>query len=182
MRRFPKFLVWALILGSGALRADTWKSLKEDGLHDPSNPSIEVMQDPEDAFGVLPKDTAGNKVDWVRALQSGDIKPRASLSGSREVEVLDQDIIMRNTLPLGFVLFPHKPHTEWMSCENCHEDLFVSKAGENPINMGKILDGEYCGSCHGAVSFPLTECNRCHSVDPATAPAENSVDASDTRD
>jgi hypothetical protein len=28
-----------------------------------------------------------------------------------------------------------------------------------------ILSGEKCGLCHGAVSFPLTECKRCHSVD-----------------
>jgi hypothetical protein len=30
--------------------------------------------------------------------------------------------------------------------------------------MNQILHGEQCGLCHGAVSFPLTECNRCHSV------------------
>jgi c(7)-type cytochrome triheme protein len=51
-----------------------------------------------------------------------------------------------------------------MSCETCHEDLFVSVTGANPISMGRILQGEYCGLCHGAVSFPLTECNRCHNV------------------
>ena len=28
----------------------------------------------------------------------------------------------------------------------------------------KILQGEYCGQCHGAVAFPLTQCLRCHSV------------------
>jgi hypothetical protein len=27
-----------------------------------------------------------------------------------------------------------------------------------------VLSGEKCGLCHGAVAFPLTECNRCHSV------------------
>jgi hypothetical protein len=33
--------------------------------------------------------------------------------------------------------------------------------------MQKILDGEQCGVCHGAVAFPLTECRRCHSVSNA---------------
>jgi c(7)-type cytochrome triheme protein len=62
------------------------------------------------------------------------------------------------------VLFPHRPHTEWLDCENCHDKLFKKKAGETPINMFQVLQGEYCGRCHGAVAFPLTECRRCHSV------------------
>ena len=41
---------------------------------------------------------------------------------------------------------------------------FVEKAGANKLNMQAILNGEQCGLCHGAVAFPLTECNRCHSV------------------
>jgi c(7)-type cytochrome triheme protein len=44
--------------------------------------------------------------------------------------------------------------------------LFKSKAGATKqLNMFQILQGEYCGVCHGAVSFPLTECKRCHSVE-----------------
>ena len=42
--------------------------------------------------------------------------------------------------------------------------LFRSVREGNAISMAKILDGEYCGVCHGAVSFPLTECDRCHSI------------------
>ena len=38
------------------------------------------------------------------------------------------------------------------------------QAGVNPVNMFAVLQGEYCGRCHGAVAFPLTECLRCHSV------------------
>jgi c(7)-type cytochrome triheme protein len=62
------------------------------------------------------------------------------------------------------VRFPHRPHTLWLDCANCHEHLFKSKAGANKLSMQKILEGEQCGLCHGAVAFPLTECNRCHST------------------
>jgi ribosomal protein L40E len=39
------------------------------------------------------------------------------------------------------------------------------------MSMFAILQGEFCGRCHGAVSFPLTECRRCHSV-PQNPPKE----------
>jgi c(7)-type cytochrome triheme protein len=42
--------------------------------------------------------------------------------------------------------------------------LFKTKAGTSNVNMMQILSGEKCGLCHGAVAFPLTECQRCHSL------------------
>ena len=74
------------------------------------------------------------------------------------------DIIMEKTGEMPLVLFPHRPHTEWLDCNNCHDKIFIKKVDANPINMLAILSGNYCGQCHGAVAFPLTECNRCHSV------------------
>lgn len=74
------------------------------------------------------------------------------------------DIILENTGEMPMVRFPHKAHTEWLDCSNCHDAIFKKEVGANPINMFAILNGEYCGRCHGAVSFPLTECLRCHSV------------------
>lgn len=170
MKRYrPILVILALCaIAMASLGAGNWQSLKSDSLHDPSNPSIEVLQEPAEALGVLAPDSAGNNVDWVRALQNGEIEPRLSLHDDREPEILDTTILMRNTNELPYVLFPHKPHTEWMSCEACHESIFISQADANPINMGRILDGEYCGLCHGAVSFPLTECNRCHNTDSAS--------------
>lgn len=157
-----------LAVATASLGAGKWQSLKKDGLHDPANPAIEVLQEPAEALSLLQSDPAGNKVDWVRSLQLGFIEPRPGLHDDRAPEVLETTILMRNTNELPYVLFPHKPHTQWMSCEACHESIFISKADANPINMGKILNGEYCGLCHGAVSFPLTECNRCHNTDSAT--------------
>ena len=100
--------------------------------------------------------------------------PRASLDNSRETEILDTVVIMKNSLTLLPVTFPHEAHTAWMSCAMCHDGIFVAENDANDITMAKILAGEYCGVCHGAVSFPLTECNRCHSVQRQTqAPAVN---------
>lgn len=149
---------------SYAIYASEWKNLSDDGLHDPNNPSLQWLQNPGDALRRMPSDSAGNKVDWVRAFNDGYIRPRSSITGETEIRQLDTEIIMNDTGSLPRVLFPHKQHTKWLDCENCHDKIFKSKAGATPVTMSKILDGEYCGVCHGAVSFPLTECNRCHSV------------------
>ena len=141
-----------------------WKPIKDDGIHDPTSQAIGVLQDPAEALGVLPPDTAGNQVNWVKALREGQINPRTHLTKQGKLERLDTDILMTDTLEMPHVLFPHRAHTEWMDCASCHDHIFKSKAGETPVNMFAILQGKYCGRCHGAVAFPLTECNRCHSV------------------
>jgi len=166
--RAISLLVVLMALASAVVGAGNWKPLRDDGLHDPSNPAIEVLQEPGEALSVLVPDGAGNKVDWVRSLQQGLISPRPSLEGDREPEIRETTVLMKNTYPMLYVRFPHKPHTQWMACETCHDRIFLPQVDANPINMGKILEGEYCGLCHGAVSFPLTECNRCHNTDPAS--------------
>lgn len=166
-----KYLFLVFLLGSAfvLLAAEySWQSLVEDGLHDPESPAIGILQEPADALSLLPPDNAGNKVAWIRALREGYIAPRTNIFPETKIEVIDMDIIMENTGELPLVLFPHKPHTEWLDCKNCHDKIFVEKVGANPINMYAILSGNYCGQCHGAVAFPLTECNRCHSVARST--------------
>ena len=161
------------LAGAGAVvGAGNWQALKDDGLHDPANPALDVLQEPAEALSVLVPDGAGNKVDWVQSLQRGLIAPRPSLEGDKEPEIRETTVLMKNTYPMLYVKFPHKPHTQWMSCETCHDRIFVPEVDANPINMGRILEGEFCGLCHGAVSFPLTECNRCHNTDPATVARE----------
>lgn len=141
-----------------------WNPLAGDNLHDPDNPALQYLQNPGDALSRLPGDAAGNKVDWIRALRNGYIRPRSELKQNAPVRILETDILLNKTGSIPRVRFPHKAHTEWLDCGNCHDHIFKSKAGATPITMGKILEGEYCGVCHGAVAFPLTECNRCHSV------------------
>ncbi len=165
-------VVLLLLAISVGVQAGEWLSLEKDELHDPDSTAVKVLQQPASALGILPPDTAGNQVDWVRALREGYINPRSHLHDNVELEVLDTDILLKGTGDQPFVLFPHKAHTEWLDCSNCHEELFKSKAGATDIDMMSILQGEFCGRCHGAVSFPLTECDRCHSVPQVSSPLQ----------
>lgn len=140
------------------------KPLAMDGFHDPTLPSIDILQEPGGVLGTLPSSTSGNMVDWNKAVREGHIQPRATLEKQGEIKTLDLDIYFPNTAGADVVRFPHKEHTQWLDCSNCHPVPFAEKAGATQISMLEILMGEYCGRCHGAVSFPLTECSRCHSV------------------
>jgi c(7)-type cytochrome triheme protein len=142
----------------------SWKPLAEDGDHDPGSPAVELKQDPGEALKLLPPDNVGNQVRWVQALREGFIEPRAKLYPSTEVNLLDLGVLFTDTANMPFVLFPHRRHTEWLDCKNCHGPIFKEEAGTTPVNMFTVLMGEHCGRCHGAVAFPLTECTRCHSV------------------
>jgi len=163
-RAYKGLVMVVFLVMAAATVASDWQPLKNDNLHDPDNPALQYLQNPGDALGRLPGDSAGNKVDWIRALENGYIRPRSELKKDTPVRTLETDILLNKTGSIPRVRFPHKAHTQWLDCDNCHEGIFKSKAGATPITMGKILEGEYCGVCHGAVAFPLTECNRCHSV------------------
>jgi c(7)-type cytochrome triheme protein len=147
-----------------------WLPLAKDGIHDPRSPAVQIKQEPADALSALPADEPGygNLVRWVKALEGGHIKPRTNLYPETKVNVLDMDVILNRGGSMPMVRFPHKPHTLWLDCSNCHEHLFKYKAGQTKITMLKILEGEQCGVCHGAVAFPLIACNRCHSVPQGT--------------
>jgi len=170
VRRAIALLVPVLALVAAA-RAP-WLPLGDDGLHDPENPALKLLQQPAESLTVLPADTAGNYVDWAEAIRSGAISPRSGVRADGERKIRDSVVLMTNTSGIPYVLFPHRPHSLWMSCDTCHDALFKAEVDSNNISMGHILEGEHCGKCHGAVAFPLTECNRCHSVDPKNVPAE----------
>ena len=165
-------LVGALALAGVALAAKpaprppgpNHAALAADGVHDPSNPGIKLLQEPQDALAKMPPDVVGSQVRWVQALELGAINPRTNILPDTKIRVLNLDVVMPRTGEMPMVVFPHKQHTEWLDCNNCHEHLFKYKAGATTaVNMFEVLQGEYCGLCHGAVSFPLTECRRCHS-------------------
>ncbi|MDP2369639.1 c(7)-type cytochrome triheme domain-containing protein [Rhodoferax sp.] len=171
--RAAKRVLQGLLVVVAALMLAGWVSaststhvpLAKDGVHDPASPAIKILQEPSEALSKLPPDAVGNRVRWVKALEQGLITPRANLLPDTTIRVLDLDVLMPRTGELPMVRFPHRQHTEWLDCANCHEKLFKSKTGSTTsMNMFQILQGEYCGRCHGAVAFPLTECNRCHSV------------------
>lgn len=150
-----------------------WLPLAQDEMHDPADPKLNQLQNPAEALAALPREGAGDQVNWVKALNNNYIKPRINLRSNTQPEVLNLDVFFRKTEEMAMVKFPHKQHTEWLVCSNCHEKIFKSKAGADKFGMFEILNGEYCGRCHGAVAFPLTECARCHNVPrtPTALPA-----------
>ena len=148
----------------GNVSSADWQPLVDDGLHDPTGSGVEMLQEPAEALSVLSPDTAGNRVDWMDALRTGEITPRSNIWPDTTVEVLDSDVILRETGDMPMVLFPHDSHTAWLDCSNCHNGMFEEVAGATKFGMKEILEGRFCGRCHGAVSFPLTECSRCHNV------------------
>lgn len=146
----------------------------EDGIHDPSNDGTHALQPPLTAFGALPKSNAGNRVNWVEAIGQKKINPRYDRNDPKaEPIVMDLNIVREVKGSMPDVVYPHKQHTEWLDCSNCHPAIFVPQKGANAISMASILLGEKCGVCHGKVAFPVSECRNCHSKkkDIAKAPA-----------
>lgn len=139
------------------------ESLRDDGIHDPDNNAIDILQEPGDAMQAFPRDRR-QQVDWSQALEKGLVEPRADLLGKSKMPVMDLDIIMKNTQNMPWVTFPHDRHTKWLACDNCHPAIFQPKEGANPITMNKVLRGEYCGVCHDKVAFALFTCERCHNI------------------
>ena len=136
----------------------------EDGIHDPTNDAVKVLQEPIEAMQGFPRDKSG-VIDWVKVLEDGIISPRASRLGEEEMHVVDFDVIFKNTQSMPYVRYPHRQHTEWLTCKNCHPKIFLPQKGGNPVTMSAIMQGQFCGVCHGKVAFPPSKnCGRCHSV------------------
>jgi len=136
----------------------------KDGIHDPDNDGTHLLQHPKESFGSLPRSSSGNRVDWVGALEKGAVAPRFDLEDSgKQPIVLDLNIVREVKGSMPDVVYPHKQHTEWLDCSNCHPAIFIPKKGANDISMASILLGEKCGVCHGKVAFPVSECRKCHS-------------------
>ena len=97
----------------------------------------------------------------------------ALYGGSRDAHAEYGDVVMNNYSDgagMRPVVFPHWFHRVRFRCKVCHTDLgFKFKAGGNEINMLKIIDGQYCGSCHnGSVAWSVENCDLCHSAKPGT--------------
>ncbi len=151
------------------LRSEFNKPPIDDGIHDPTNEDIKLLHSAGEVMAAFPPANMGNRVDWVAAIAEKKIEPAWDLADPEaERMIMDLDIqrVPRGSMPN--VIFPHKQHTEWLACANCHPAVFVPQKGANQINMRLILGGERCGVCHGKVSFPpATACLKCHSQDKA---------------
>ncbi|HEY5603442.1 MAG TPA: c(7)-type cytochrome triheme domain-containing protein [Gammaproteobacteria bacterium] len=138
----------------------------EDGIHDVENDNTHALQPPLIAYEGLPTTEFGNYVDWVKALNDGLLKPRYDLADPAvQPLIMDLDIVREVKASLPDVVFPHKPHTQWLHCSNCHPKIFAPQKNANVMSMSAILLGQKCGVCHGKVSFPVTTatCKKCHS-------------------
>ncbi len=125
----------------------------------------------DEAKEALPKDAAGD-VDWVQAIKAGAVAPRPGLDPKApEQAALDLDVDLASSRSKLFsVTYPHSSHTQWLTCGNCHPAIFPLSRRVEPtvVNMANIQAGQYCGSCHGRVAFPVEqECARCHEKIPA---------------
>ena len=147
----------------------------EDGIHDPANDGTHALQAPLTAFGPFPKSNDGNRVDWVKTLNENLITPRADRNDpAAQPMVMDLNIVREVKGSMPDVVYPHKQHTQWLDCSNCHPAIFIPQKGANQISMAAILLGQKCGVCHGKVAFPVSECRRCHSKSKlVAAPTEN---------
>lgn len=147
----------------------------KDGIHDPENAGTHLLQAPKQAFETLTQSSTGNRVDWVKALENNEISPRYErLSDTAKPVVMDLNIVREVKGSMPDVVYPHKQHTEWLDCSNCHPAIFIPQKGANQISMASILLGQQCGVCHGKVAFPVSECRKCHSKQKgATAEIKN---------
>lgn len=139
-------------------------------LPEPGPPFALHNRNPEVVLKDFPLDAVQNE-DWVKALLDKKIHPLGSLDpNKREMPPLDFNVDIPAVGSMPDVVFPHKAHTLWLQCSNCHPGIFAMRKGANPISMVKIVNGEFCGKCHGRVAFPLANCTRCH-VKPKEAAA-----------
>ena len=138
------------------------RALEQNPIHDPLNPEYGRLQRIDEATRHMPRDALGFP-DWMAALRAGLIAPRAGLSAADKMNVLDLDVVMKNTKEMPHVVFPHRAHTLWLDCSNCHPAPFLPVAGTNPVSMTEIFRGKYCGMCHDRVAFiSFYSCYRCH--------------------
>ena len=135
-----------------------------DGIHDAESEGTYLLQTPLEAFATLPKSKSGNYVQWNEAIDANAIVPRNNL-GEQTMPpiVLDLNIVREVKGSMPDVVYPHKQHTQWLDCANCHPDIFnIKKKATENFDMQYNLEGKFCGVCHLRVAFPMDDCSRCH--------------------
>jgi c(7)-type cytochrome triheme protein len=115
----------------------------------------------------FPRERFGNGINWEKAEADGMIKLVDELPGlsiHRPPMAIQKDFTIgsaNETIPE--IIFSHKKHTVWNGCELCHPEIFIGvKRGQTKYSMVDNYNGKFCGVCHGAVAFPLLDCQRCH--------------------
>lgn len=113
----------------------------------------------------LPKAPFGNRIDWIRAIRKGLIKPKESIL-EEDYKPMPFKKMLRLEAEWTMVppaYFSHKRHGSWLDCANCHPDIFnIKKKTTKHFEMIYNLQGKFCGACHLSVAFPMHDCKGCH--------------------
>ena len=111
----------------------------------------------------------GDGIDWVASLRNGAVAPQSFLKSQAKEPPFERELSLEaEWVKFPPAVFPHKAHTDWLACSNCHPDIFnIKKKTTRHFSMPLILKGEFCGVCHVTVAFPMNDCKRCH---PAMTP------------
>ncbi len=117
----------------------------------------------------FPRGRFGNGIDWMKAEDGGLVSLKDYLEGfSNRLEPLkySMDLELKAKIKeMPDIIFSHLKHAVWNGCELCHPDIFGFKKSASVYSMQDIVEGKYCGVCHGKVAFPNLECRRCHTKD-----------------
>jgi len=106
---------------------------------------------------------SGNKIDWTASLNAGKIKPVHFLKTPPDMHYEETLLLEAAWTMVPPAIFPHKAHTKWLDCNNCHPEIFnIKKKTTKHFLMEFIKDGQFCGVCHLTIAFPMTDCIRCH--------------------
>jgi c(7)-type cytochrome triheme protein len=113
----------------------------------------------------MPYAPYGNMVDWVEALERGQISPRQTIYDEEyePIEYTEQLDLPADWALIPGASFSHEKHQQWLDCADCHPDIFnVKKKTTERFDMRYNLKGKFCGACHLSVAFPMDNCKRCH--------------------
>jgi c(7)-type cytochrome triheme protein len=111
----------------------------------------------------FPMTPYGNRIDWVAAFKEGLIKPKDTIVGNYHPMPFDKTLHLEPEFGVPPAVFPHKSHTQWLDCANCHPDIFnIKQKTTKQFSMMESLHLQFCGTCHLRTAFPLDDCKRCH--------------------
>lgn len=77
---------------------------------------------------------------------------------------LDLDVeVDSKSQPGSKAVFSHKIHSQYLECATCHSGVYDVTSAATKMTAAEILQGKYCGACHGKVATDLmSRCQRCH--------------------
>lgn len=111
----------------------------------------------------FPSIDSGDRIDWVRAMRRIDPVYSIFVEDERPFRFAKDLLLTPEWFNVSPAIFPHRPHVRQLDCANCHPTIFnIRRKGTEHFRMEFIIEGKFCGVCHGKVSFPLDECARCH--------------------